>query len=251
MALPDNADEQNVSARDDLEVKSTLISGNGERYRHDRKRSPGSLSRVIARNRRKRYLELNPEYFKLPSLELAGVLFFMRHLHRNFRLIVQDPLAYDRLVRRFQSNSEREIEGKRKGYSGVLEADLWRSEAKVEALSHPDHAASMRYVRDENGEILAEERDEVPPSKEEGWDRWRSEMEARFVRGEDLDFNYSQVDGNEQFDDRKTQEREHEDSWFDLEEPAWVTPDGRQVREGSREDSPQHILTGQTGIQDF
>src|ERR1700760_546876 len=87
--------------------------------------------RVRVKNRRKRYLDLNPEYFN-SSLELA------------------DPLMYDRLIRRFQTTAEREEEGKRKGFSGILQADMLRSEAKMEALAHPDPYAMFSYSRGPN-----------------------------------------------------------------------------------------------------
>jgi hypothetical protein len=59
-------------------------------------------SAVRVKNRRKRYLDLNPSYFTSPNLELA------------------DPLLYDRLIRRFQTAAEREADGRAKGFSGVL-----------------------------------------------------------------------------------------------------------------------------------
>ena len=37
-------------------------------------RSPAALARVRVKNRRKRYLDMHPEYFSSPSLELAGPL---------------------------------------------------------------------------------------------------------------------------------------------------------------------------------
>ncbi|KAF6225554.1 hypothetical protein HO133_009554 [Letharia lupina] len=189
-------------------------------------RSPSSKARITIKNRRKRYLDTHPEYFSSPTLELA------------------DPLAYDRLVRQFQSPGERETEGRKKGFSGVLEADLWRSEAKVGALANADHAAVMRYRRDASGNILAEEKDDVPKNKEEGIQRWRKEMELMFLRGADPDFDYKEVDESEDYDDRGVQEREEEERWFEKEEPSWV--------EESDEDSGRaEGLTGQTGVQDY
>ncbi|KAL9122302.1 MAG: hypothetical protein Q9187_001150, partial [Circinaria calcarea] len=137
-----------------------------------RERSPEAMARIKVKNRRMRYLNTHPEYFS--SLELV------------------DPLAYDRLVRRFQTSAEREEEGRRKGYSGVLEADLWRSEAKMEALSNPSKTSLMTYRRGQDGEILAEEKDDVPINKEDGLRKWRKEMELRFLRGDDEDFEYRQ-----------------------------------------------------------
>ncbi|KAG8525746.1 uncharacterized protein KY384_000506 [Bacidia gigantensis] len=148
------------------------------------------------------------------------------------------PLAYDRLIRRFQTASEREADGRKKGYSGILEADLQRSEAKVEALRNPDDAAQMRYRRDEKGEIIGEEKGEVPLTREEGRQRWSQELELRFLRGADTDFEYGSVDKNEEYDDRQTAEREVQEAWFDEEEPKWVAQGVDKV-------------ACETGIQDF
>ncbi|KAI9372583.1 coiled-coil domain-containing protein-domain-containing protein [Aspergillus egyptiacus] len=174
------------------------------------------------KNRRKRYLDLHPEYFSA-ELELA------------------DPLLYDRLIRRFQTPAEREAEGRAKGFSGILQADLLRSEAKFDALNHPDPHAMFSYTRGPNGEILAEDRDEIPASKEEGEKAWRFEMTMRFLRGEDDDFDYTAVDGNEEYDDLS----EEQERYFDDEEPEWT------VEGAEGESDMRSRLQGETGIQDF
>lgn len=174
---------------------------------------------IRIKNRRKRWLDTHPEYFG-PSLELA------------------DPLLYDRLIRRFQSAAEREAEGRNKGYSGILEADIMRSEAKLDALAHPDPNSTFQYRRGANGEILAEEKGEVPASKEEGLARWRWEMEMRFLRGDDGDFEYEGVDGSEEWDDKVQEDRDRQDRYFAEEEPSWTLEEGRTV-------------SGETGVQDF
>ncbi|KAF2085547.1 hypothetical protein K490DRAFT_75156 [Saccharata proteae CBS 121410] len=178
--------------------------------------------RIRVKNRRKRYLDMHPEYFD-SGLELA------------------DPLLYDRLIRRFQTPAEREAEGRAKGYSGVLEADLLRSEAKMQALRHPDPNVTISYRRGQNGEIVAEERDEVPASKEEGMKRWRDDMGQRFLRGEDKDFDYAEVDESEEWDDRQLEEREKQEVYFDAETPTWI------VDEKGAEKGP----SCETGLQDF
>lgn len=185
--------------------------------------------RIRIKNRRKYYLTTHPSYFQNPSLELA------------------DPLLYDRLIRRFQSAAEREAEGRKKGYSGILEADIMRGEAKLDALANPDPNIRFNYRRGENGEILAEEEDEIPVSKEEGLERWKWEMEMRFVEGRDADFEYETVDLDESMDDLVTEERERAEKWFDEEEEGWVGDDdhGGNVEGGERQ------LKGETGIQDF
>lgn len=185
--------------------------------------SPDRTARIRVKNRRKRYLDTHPEYFS-SSLELA------------------DPLLYDRLVRRFQTPAEREAEGRAKGYSGILEADILRSEAKIAALADPDPNALFSYKRGASGEIVAEEKDEVAEGKQEGMARWKKEMELRFLRGHDKDFDYKAVDESEEWDDKRTEEREKEEEWFGEEEARWASDDeGRERRE----------ITGETGIQDF
>ncbi|KAL8689780.1 MAG: hypothetical protein Q9218_004621 [Villophora microphyllina] len=186
-----------------------------------RQHSPTSIARIQIKNRRKHYLDTHPEYFSSASHELA------------------DPLTYDRLIRRFQTAAEREAEGKRKGYSGVLEADLWRSEAKINALNDNGRQGNeMIYRHEANGEVVREEKDEVPASKEEGDERWRKLIEMRFLRGENADFDYSTVDGDDGLDVWE-ESRDIEDRWFEEEEESFM-------REGS---NPS--LEGETGVQDF
>ncbi len=101
------------------------------------------------------------------------------------------------------------------------------------------------YKRGPSGEILAEDRDEVPANKEEGLARWRWEMEVRFLRGGDDDFDYDLVDNNPEYDDRTTEERDAEEKYFDEQEPEFVEDDNGDTTTKSKE------LEGETGIQDF
>ena len=91
---------------------------------------------------------------------------------------------------------------------------------------------------------MAEENDEIPKNKDEGMQRWRKEMELAFLRGSDADFDYAEVDGNEEYDDRVVEEREEEERWFEQEEPSWV-------EEGEQDAENAESLTGQTGVQDY
>lgn len=179
-------------------------------------------ARLVAKNRRKRYLELHPEYFEDSSLELA------------------DPLLYDRLIRRFQTASEREAEGRRKGFTGVMSTDLWRAEAKKDALSRPNPNSLFTYTRGSRGEIMEEEKDDVPMSKGEGKAWWLDDMTQRFLRGDDQAFDYKTVDANEKYDDPE-QERDIQEAYFDSMESDFDT-DG---------EGKEKILTGETGIQDY
>ncbi|KAI9749681.1 MAG: hypothetical protein M1815_002322 [Lichina confinis] len=197
----------------------------------------GSLDeQVRIRNRRKTYLDKNPTYYS-PSLELA------------------DPLLYDRMIRRFQTAEEREADGRQKGYSGVLEADLRRSEAKIAALADP-RTSSVTYQRGSNGEITAEDPEDAPQDKAEGQQRWHREMTERFLRGDDDDFDYEAVDGNDEWDDRRQEERDAEDRWFTEEEPCFILdeepskPAGPE-RSSSEDERAKKAPRGETGVQDF
>jgi hypothetical protein len=153
-------------------------------------------------------------------------------------------------VRRFQSAAEREADGRSKGYSGVLEADLYRSEAKLAALAgHPLNAEAsglisgrpadeLAYVPGPDGQVLPEDEDEIPLTKEEGMERWQEAMTMRFLQGKDLDFPYEEVDESEEWDVIERQDAEEQ--WFEDQEPEWVGDDVR--------DNEKH---GETGIQDF
>ena len=141
-------------------------------------------------------------------------------------------------MRSFQTNEEREKEGRERGYTGVLEADLVRSEAKLASLRHPDPNSPIIYRRNEDGSINGAEQDDNDRvlSREDGWNLWSDHMRQRFMRGDDHDFDYTLVDNNEGLDDRAEEEREHLESYLQGEE-ARFEGDG----------SPK----GETGIQDF
>ncbi|KAI9783297.1 MAG: hypothetical protein M1816_001429 [Peltula sp. TS41687] len=186
--------------------------------------------RIKVKNRRKTYLDQNPDYFSA-TLELAGPL---------------PPAAA-------ATPAEREAEGRQKGYSGVLEADLMRSEAKLAALNHPESSA-VTYRRDERGEIYAEDlHDDDPKSKEEGQLRWRREMTERFLRGDDADFDYQIVDRDEAWDDTRQEERDEEERWFTEEEPRWILNDDTAGRDDADPGfgNVTKMAEGETGIQDF
>ena len=132
-----------------------------------------------------------------------------------------------------------------------MEADLHRSEAKLAALqrestgekqvqsSSGDSVPFVSYTRGPHGEILPEDLDEIPSSKEEGFERWKFGMTVKFLKGEDPDFNYAEVDENNEWD--VIENIEEEEKWFDDEEPEWV----------KEEDSAVETIGGETGIQDF
>lgn len=141
-------------------------------------------------------------------------------------------------MRQFQSLEEREKQGRERGFTGSMETDLVRSEAKLEALQHPDPNSPMVYRRAQDGSIVGVDADEEfrPQTKADAWSMWLDVMEQRFLRGDDKDFDYETVDQNDEYDDRAEEDRSELDDYVDKE-------DAQFLGEGQP--------TGETGIQDF
>ncbi|KAF2733822.1 hypothetical protein EJ04DRAFT_266475 [Polyplosphaeria fusca] len=177
---------------------------------------------LTAKNRRKRYLELHEEYFDDYSLELA------------------EPILYDRLIRQFQSTAERAAEGYRKGLAGMFATDFVLAYEKRDAMANPDQNQLFTFTRGEHGGVTADDKDYMPKNKDEGRAWWVDEMTQRFLRGDDKDFEYNQVDSNEKYDDPE-EERDRVDAYFDSMESDFDT-DG---------EGKEKVLTGETGIQDY
>lgn len=106
-------------------------------------------------------------------------------------------------------------------------------------LSSEDSIPFVSYVRGSNGEVLPEDPDDIPASKEEGFERWKFGMTIKFLKGEDLDFDYKEVDESNEWDIIENMEKE--EKWFDDEGPEWA----------KEEDPTVETIGGETGIQDF
>ncbi|KAF2867406.1 coiled-coil domain-containing protein-domain-containing protein [Massariosphaeria phaeospora] len=169
-------------------------------------------ARFEAKNRRKRYLEVHPEYFDDPALA------------------VTQPLLYDRMIHRFKTTAEREAEGQRRGSASQFSADWLRRLTRQENL-----AKETSYSRGPNGEVLPEQEDEIPRSKAEGREWWVDAMTQRFLRGEDSEFDYARVDDNFDYDDPE-EERDREEAYFDDMGPDYESDAGK---------------CGETGIYDY
>lgn len=186
-----------------------------------------------------------------------------------------DPDLYDKLIRKFLSVAEREAEGRSKGWGKTLESSIMRGEARLEriASSYTGDRIPPSTSSDQNPNsgskdvsnfvIDANLVDDQPATKEEGRAAWDEFLRERFVRGGDEDFDYSQVDGDEDLDSLEHMDRE--EAYFDEEEPEWA--DDSEVEEDEDEESEipvdkddtgglrkpkrERVLLGQTGVQDY
>ncbi len=161
----------------------------------------------------------------------------------------------------------------------MLEADLWRSEAKMEALRRRDcdsAAADTNNYGNKSGNglesdsasrehdgvstfhpVIAEDNiydyddGDEPQGKEDGERMWRDKMESRFVAGRDDDFeDYEDVDKGK-WDDGADEEREEEEKWFDEEEERWFRTEESDGDGYSGGEAKVLKLKGETGLQDF
>jgi len=64
-------------------------------------------------------------------------------------------------------------------------------------------------------------------------------MTIKFLKGEDPDFNYKEIDESNEWD--VIESMEEEEKWFDDEEAEWVIEEDPSVK----------TVGGETGIQDF
>jgi hypothetical protein len=87
--------------------------------------------------------------------------------------------------------------------------------------------------------------DQPVTDKQQGLYLWNEFLEFRFVHGRDDDFDYAEVDEEEDLDTLK--HKDAEDHWYDEEEPSWVG-DGSDVQPKGDDDAQRK---GETGIQDF
>jgi coiled-coil protein DUF2052 len=155
-----------------------------------------------------------------------------------------DPVRYESHIRRFQNPAEREAEGKAKGYSRILEGDLLRGEAKLQALSSQTASENGRDggAPPSHTNWVGIEDGAPPKDQAEGRELWHEFLRERFIMGGDVDFDYGPVDANEDLDTIEKQDAE--DAWFEDEDPSWAGHDD--------DSSPcERTIEGETGIQDF
>ncbi|KAK9235260.1 coiled-coil domain-containing protein-domain-containing protein [Lipomyces kononenkoae] len=191
---------------------------------------PQVRNHVTIKNRRLHYLHRHtPSYFQQSGLAES------------------DPLLHDRLIRQFQTADERQAASQTRGWAARMYEDLMRAERRLEMENVKRAGETLRQDLGESA--LAELEDNDITSREEGERQWQYLMTLRFLEGQDTDFDYDEVDFDEQWDDLAQLARDREDEYFDAEEPKWYEDDDR----GDSMDykSNGHTLKGQTGVQDF
>lgn len=137
----------------------------------------------------------------------------------------------------------------------MLEADLWRGEARAQAEEMAEEEQQQR-IGHELGEKRAVVVDGVEvEDKEAGLRQWRWEVEMRFVRGQDEEFDYAVVDQGDSWE--RDEERERQERWFEEEEAAFLSADDTEAGDHGngehevKETKRRRELQGETGVQDF
>ncbi|KAK1758329.1 hypothetical protein QBC47DRAFT_374314 [Echria macrotheca] len=237
-------------------------------------RPPEEAARIRIKNRRVQYLSRNPEYYNLA-----------RHDYT-------DTALYRVLVLNFLTPAEREARGRthsRSDHFSQAQASMVHSLAPGPpppapapdlngGYHHPEEvvgpspsfsspspaSSSCTAGRESSPPDMAVDMPRgaanrtfiTPPnSKEEGKKLWDEFLRCRFVDGLDEEFEYGEVDGDEEYDE--LERRDEEDAWFDEESPRWEGDDGdghvvvNGGDQGSGGGGGRVHLTGETGIQDF
>ena len=93
-----------------------------------------------------------------------------------------------------------------------------QSEREQEQMEEEDTSTE----EEEEGEVMEGVKAEISESEKR---RLRQEflrtMQLSFLRGEDKMFDYSKVDSDERYDSISILQQDHEDAYFDAEEPQW------------------------------
>lgn len=123
-----------------------------------------------------------------------------------------------------------------------------RGEARLEQLASSSRANALPATGGED--------EEAPTTREAGREAWVAFLRERFVRGEDEDFEYALVDGDEGLDGMEARDRE--EAYFDEEEPEWADDsdddydeDDNNSNGETRPKKRERVLMGETGIQDY
>lgn len=167
-------------------------------------------NRLQIKNRRKRYLELHPDYFEDPVHAVA-----QRRLH-------------SRLIRPHLTRAQREAHSRAlsDGLNEEKYVEEWDDAVANEARGKPSPHALFAFERHERSFYLP---------KDEAYAVWNDELTQRFLRGEDSAFDYSKVDENDAYIDPE-EERDREEGLhgiIDDESEGWEVMPPRE--NGDRE----------------
>ncbi|KAI0390479.1 coiled-coil domain-containing protein-domain-containing protein [Xylariaceae sp. FL0594] len=272
---------------------SSLPSISYERPQPRPPRSPARAARTRVRNRRREWLARNPSYYSSLEHELADPLLYDALIRRfqspeqreregrekGFgRVLEVDLLRGEARISRLADQAARngdDGDGMNGDGSGTGEMS---SPASAAAESVDAYTTQLYGSRSQQGRMPAqaqaqaacttgsmsmnaeelevfeaEDLGSAPHTAEEGRSRWDEFLRRRFVAGRDEDFDYRDVDEDDEYDALERQEQEL--AWFENEEPSWADEsDGDGDDDDDDDDGgggAEKILTGETGIQDF
>jgi Coiled-coil domain containing protein (DUF2052) len=189
-----------------------------------RSTSPRPLSKTTIQNRRLTYLN-RTDYVSSPLNQ-----------ERLF------PLLYEKLILRHKSKVEK-LDEERSSKSRTLTNVLLDASDHMEKLQRQrdrtDEARARDDARHEEEQVIVETIPKnVLKDREMSRDFFEKVIRERFLAGGDEEFDYSNVDEDDVWDDWGTLEEDMRSKYFDDETPGNGEGEGR-------------ALTGETGIQDF
>uniref|UniRef100_A0A8C5RDJ7 Coiled-coil domain containing 97 n=1 Tax=Laticauda laticaudata TaxID=8630 RepID=A0A8C5RDJ7_LATLA len=182
----------------------------------------------------------NKRYAALQQLIRGGEYFSDEQMRGR------DPLLYEQYIGQYLSDEELQELGHCKleascSLSGILldsyqekviQQRLLIQQEQEEACQEEEEEDSDQDSKDQDFNPDADEW--VPDEEEKAFlrEEFTSRMYQRFLEGKDLDFNYSEVDENPEFDNLDIVSRDEEERYFDGEEPE--TADSMETEETER-----------------
>uniref|UniRef100_A0A8C6Y323 Coiled-coil domain containing 97 n=1 Tax=Naja naja TaxID=35670 RepID=A0A8C6Y323_NAJNA len=175
----------------------------------------------------------NKRYATPLSPFLAGGEYFSDEQMRG-----RDPLLYEQYIGQYLSDEELQELGHCKleascSLSGILLDSYQEKVIQQRLLIQQEQEEACQEEEEEDSD--QDSKDEWVPDEEEKAflrEEFTSRMYQRFLEGKDLDFNYSEVDENPDFDNLDIVSRDEEERYFDGEEPE--TADRMETEEAER-----------------
>ncbi|XP_071764027.2 coiled-coil domain-containing protein 97 [Centroberyx gerrardi] len=207
------------------------------------RRTAGCTERTRVRNQR---------YAALRALQREGQYFSEEQMR------VREPLLYEQYIGQYLTDEElleRSLEAMQGGAHGGAHGGAEGPGGGTGGLAHilldsyQERLIQNRLQEEQEREEGAQEEDEDEDDegvKEEGWEpspeekallreEFVSQMHQRFLDGKDKDFNYSEVDGNPDYDNLDIVSRDAEEKYFDNDDEEDEVEDVQEEEEEEEE----------------
>lgn len=173
------------------------------------------------RNRRNLFLNKllkEGDYFSMDEMKKRRPDLYQEYIKEDEKDIIfeKDMKIHERLLENYDytimkskmdQNDEKRVES--------IDFEQINVDTNKKVLKKEDIIEKIEYEDDYEFDLVVES--EIEPLKEDEYQflNFQSEMKRLFIEGLDKDFDYSQVDNDDSFDDVKQMQQDSEDAYFD------------------------------------